>query len=587
MSDLESNPDNVSASSIPETIAEWDRWVCWRYEQDRDKKPPYDPETGEKASIREQETWGDFETALEAYEREDYDGLGFVLTEGGSLTGFDFDKCRDPETGEIKPEVESVIDRLDSYSEISPSGTGIHTLIIGKKPDEYGNKDGSHIEVYDSVRYFTVTGNHLGGTPETIEERNEELQAICAEHLAERGSEDTNSVRELPGDDQDEAAIKEAREYIRGFMHGQETGPRAREYYSDLLKGKYAERGFADDRSGAETTLCSLTYGILLDGGADPEKARNLTYHYITHAVTENPRTEEQRKVRKWLEGPPKQQRDYRQNTLNYATSNFVFEIWDRWRQSGHRTSTNDYCKKAYEIAYDVLNNLSAESALANPPHLSTNNTPETGYSEHDTPYPTMGEIAEQAEKEYELVEDSYREILRRLRRDGQAKMARIGQHTYVYYPANFPDPVDACKVKVEGEEYEPTSKPDDQESGSEVMTDGGIRRATVNARQDINRIRQARAGDNGSTDSPEVHTCPIDGCSRTVIGESGHLMNHVQQSSDDAHRYQTLTENLEVEFNEEAYHNDWGPGIREPELDETQSIYDDYDGLWGPGIPA
>lgn len=454
MAQFNSNLDNISGDSIPEKLVEKDRWVCWRYEQSGEKKPPYNPETGVKASIHESEHWADFETAIDQYDKRDYDGIGFVLTPEGPFTGFDFDNCRDPATGEIQNEVDDIIERLNSFSEVSPSRTGIHTIILGEKPDGYRNIEG--IEVYDSERYFTVTGEHLEETPETIEPRSEELRAICEEHLTENSSNRQEEFSKLPEHSEKTEDIEEAREYIRSFLYAPETGPRPPDYFTDLLKGRYTDRGFEGDRSAAETTLCSLTYGIFLDGGAEAERARELTYHYITHAVIKNPYTASEGEVRKWIEEPIDGQQNYRKQTLDYAIQNFDPKIWDRWRQSGHRTDTDDYCEHAYEVALDALYNLTVECALIEPPHLSTNNTPaDCGSSRSPRSYPTMAEITEQARREYELTGDSYREILRRLRREGGVKMARLDSTTYVYYPASYPDPVNACYVRVGGEKHE------------------------------------------------------------------------------------------------------------------------------------
>ncbi|USZ69406.1 hypothetical protein NGM10_06635 [Halorussus salilacus] len=106
-------------------------------------------------------------------------------------------------------------------------------------------------------------------------------------------------------------------------------------------------------------------------------------------------------------------------------------------------------------------------------------------------------------------------------------------------------------------------------------------------SRDKLKQIRKVRDGDDGSTDGPEVYTCPIDGCSRTVVGEPGHLRNHVSQASDDAHRHRTLTEDLEIEVHWEEM--DWGFGVpafdSPPSIDEMESA-DGHDDSWGPGAP-
>lgn len=555
----QSQRNNVTAESVPKTLVDRNQWICWRYSGER--KPPYDPETGQQRNPLNPDTWSDFETAIEAYHREDYDGIGFVLTADDPFAGLDFDKVRTPSTGELDEEIESIIERLSSYSEVSPSETGIHTLIQGEIPSDYTNTES--IEVYDSERYFTVTGSHLEWTPDSIKERREELESICDQHLTKKSTKTERDHADLPADNGDDEAIEEAREYIRDFLYGQDTGPRAREYYTDLLKGRYAKRGFENDRSKAETTLCSLLYGIFIDGGAEPERARDLTYHYLTHAATENSYTKHSGERRKWVAGNADRQRAYRQNTLDYAIENFEFEIWNLWRQSGNR-KTNDYCEHAYEIAMDALYELTvAYSLSSNPPTLSINMTPESqdsgGGSSREKPYPTMGEIVERAREEYELSEGSYENILRNIRQEGGVKMARIGSSTYVYYPATYPDPADACYVRVGGRKRDPEPESQREKSNQEVMTDGGTVSAKSESSKKLKQIRKARQGNDRSDYEPDVYRCPIDGCDRVVIDDPGSLRHHVRQSSDKTHQHRRLNEDLEIET--EWSQMDWSPG--------------------------
>ena len=45
------------------------------------------------------------------------------------FVGVELDGCRDPETGVINDGAQAIIDDLDSYTEISPSGRGVHILV--------------------------------------------------------------------------------------------------------------------------------------------------------------------------------------------------------------------------------------------------------------------------------------------------------------------------------------------------------------------------------------------------------------------------------------------------------------------------
>ena len=106
--------------------------------------------------------------------------MGVLLGQG--LCGIDIDHCRDPSTGSLSEMAAQIIDQMQTYTEASPSGTGVHLLFWGKKPDGPCRKSSIGLEMYDGGRYFTVTGNALNRCP--IEERTAACAAIHAQYLA-------------------------------------------------------------------------------------------------------------------------------------------------------------------------------------------------------------------------------------------------------------------------------------------------------------------------------------------------------------------------------------------------------------------
>jgi hypothetical protein len=171
-----------------------EQWVCWRLEE-RDGKPtkvPYNPLTCKKADSTDSETWADHSTAVKVCNEHGYDGIGFVFTENDDLAGVDLDGCLDPETGEIVGWAREIIEELDSYTEISPSGTGVHILVKGELPS--GRNRRGRFEAYDRGRFFTVTGRHLEGTPKTIESRQERLRSVARRVLGESENENGRKV---------------------------------------------------------------------------------------------------------------------------------------------------------------------------------------------------------------------------------------------------------------------------------------------------------------------------------------------------------------------------------------------------------
>src|SRR5829696_494744 len=164
------------------------QWLCWRAEE-RDgelTKVPYDPSTGEKAKSTNPKTWTGYEEAVRARKEYGYDGIGFVFTPEDDLCGVDLDKCLNPETGEIELWAWAIIEELNSYTEISPSGTGVHILLRGELPAGRNRK--GRFEAYDRGRYFTITGNQLSGSPQSIEDRQEELRDVVRRVFGEESA---------------------------------------------------------------------------------------------------------------------------------------------------------------------------------------------------------------------------------------------------------------------------------------------------------------------------------------------------------------------------------------------------------------
>jgi putative DNA primase/helicase len=105
-------------------------------------KVPIDPHTGGRASSTNRRTWSNYAIAVDALERLRLDGIGFVFSANDPYVGIDLDNCRNPETGEIAPRALQIMRLLNSFTEISPSGRGLHIFVRGKLPPGGNRKDG-------------------------------------------------------------------------------------------------------------------------------------------------------------------------------------------------------------------------------------------------------------------------------------------------------------------------------------------------------------------------------------------------------------------------------------------------------------
>lgn len=148
---------------IPLELKQLSHWVGWKYMQrpgeDHKRKVPINAMDGQPAKSNDPATWCDFDTACLGKERFGLDGIGFMFS-GDGIFGIDIDHCYDPETQELDPAAAEIIETVQSYTELSPSGTGIHILCKGALPE--GRKRRGAVEMYSTLRYFTVTGNQFG-----------------------------------------------------------------------------------------------------------------------------------------------------------------------------------------------------------------------------------------------------------------------------------------------------------------------------------------------------------------------------------------------------------------------------------------
>jgi primase-polymerase (primpol)-like protein len=257
-----------TAEDLPTALVDRDQWVCWRT-HDRDDKPtkvPIIPETTQFASTTDPETWRSFATAREGVTTTPVDGLGFVFTADDPLIGIDLDDCRDPESGAPTAWADNIIADLDSYTEISPSGTGYHILVTGTLPD--GRNRAGDLELYDRSRFFTVTGDHVDGTPATVCERNDAVATLHAAEIAASTATASTGDAE-PGDAEpasapepasDEAAASDETQREAADISDTELLNRARnaangDKFSRLWNGQTS--GY-ESHSEADLALCRL-----------------------------------------------------------------------------------------------------------------------------------------------------------------------------------------------------------------------------------------------------------------------------------------------------------------------------------------
>lgn len=196
----------MSFDKIPWQLRERNHWVLWKYitRNGEQTKVPFSPD-GTPAKANDSATWSTFDECIASC--PGYEGLGFEFSSTDPFVGIDLDGCRDKDTGEIEPWAKDLVKRADSYSEVSPSQTGVKVFVRGEWPHggrktllESGGQSGDKapgIEVYSERRYFAVTGKRLGGVSPNIEDRQEFLVSIYEEYFKPEATTPTVTETDL------------------------------------------------------------------------------------------------------------------------------------------------------------------------------------------------------------------------------------------------------------------------------------------------------------------------------------------------------------------------------------------------------
>lgn len=190
----------VNVAGIPASMMDAPRWAPWRAVWNEKKKkyekaPHRADRPGAGLSNKSTRGWTTFHEALQAYrenlagkqsfDRDDkpvhFGGVGYLVTGSsipgkpanvfapGELAGVDLDHCRNPATGAIDDWAAEVIAKLDSYTEVSPSGTGLRVMVrAGVELDIINHERGIEIYGGTQARFVTITGAHYEGSPRTV-----------------------------------------------------------------------------------------------------------------------------------------------------------------------------------------------------------------------------------------------------------------------------------------------------------------------------------------------------------------------------------------------------------------------------------
>ena len=162
--------------SIPASLAARQQWLLWKFEWGKDapgvgkpKKMPYHVtgarRSGTQGDDRDRMRLATLSVARKAYEQGGWSGIGFAFLPGDGLIGIDLDGQMEPD-GAWSDRCTNIVAACASFTEISPSGKGVHIIVEGETTTNKSNDIG--VEVFAGRQYFTFTANRFPNTPAEV-----------------------------------------------------------------------------------------------------------------------------------------------------------------------------------------------------------------------------------------------------------------------------------------------------------------------------------------------------------------------------------------------------------------------------------
>lgn len=232
---------------FPEELKKLKRWVGYRLVPDKDggkpRKVPINAVTGNNAKSNDPATWCDYQTAKDAADQYGYNGIGFMFVKEDGFVGIDVDHCYDPETNTFNEVATAIMGKQPTYMEFSPSGDGIHLWFKGEKPKGASKNTETGVEMYDSVRYFTVTEKPLPGCLDTVAEALPDTLGWVHDNFLKKKQKAKKKKGKKSGEKlTDDEIIEKATDAGNG------------EVFAELMAGKW--EGKYPSQSEADMALC-------------------------------------------------------------------------------------------------------------------------------------------------------------------------------------------------------------------------------------------------------------------------------------------------------------------------------------------
>lgn len=244
-------------------MKEYKNWVAYRLEavegKDKPRKIPVNPNTGRGAMANNPATWGTYAAAVNFATNARAQGLqcgiGFEFS-NSPFAGIDLDDCID-DNGNLAGWARDIVEIMNSYTEYSPSGDGLHILFKGEilpelvEAGKQGTKAGN-IEIYYGLHFFTVTKKTYGEAKPIID-ASESAEKVFRKYFIKTFPPTVEGIK-------DTGAVQKSGDLLEIMFSNPKNGNEIRRLYDGDITGYYSTHKDGKtypDPSAADLALCN------------------------------------------------------------------------------------------------------------------------------------------------------------------------------------------------------------------------------------------------------------------------------------------------------------------------------------------
>lgn len=259
----------MNYSDIPAGMVRLPNWVA------RQDKIPYGI-NGKPAKSNTPSTWSTLQEvkAFLKGAQPAYTGLGFMLERKNKIVCIDIDHCL--ENGKPNRTATKILEKIDTYTEISQSGTGLHLFGRGTMPQssvkyESTTDKGTHIEMYAGMddkgqggRFIALTANIYEGH-NALNDTQEGIDWLLSKAPAGKAkapNKDNHNIsppaaiKENTDDTITVSGVTYTADDIPALIEQCQTGTKLFAWHNLFRQGDCT--AYDDDHSRADSALCSI-----------------------------------------------------------------------------------------------------------------------------------------------------------------------------------------------------------------------------------------------------------------------------------------------------------------------------------------